>query len=95
MRYELHLSGKCAAAFVGEESAAADSDMGSIRNISWLQTRSAADFIRGVSNRTRGTSTHKPVTKCIENISEADYKCVCLNARSTANNKNVLSTTVE
>ena len=33
------------------------------------------------------TSTHKPVTKCPENISEAGYKCVCLNARSIVNPK--------
>ena len=31
------------------------------------------------------TSTHKPVTKCPENISEAGYKCMCLNARSIVN----------
>ena len=37
------------------------------------------------------TSTHKPVTKCLENISEASNKCVCLNARSIVNKKNELN----
>ena len=41
------------------------------------------------------TSTHKPVTKCPENISEADYKCVYLNARSMVNKKNELNIMVE
>ena len=34
-------------------------------------------------------STHKPGTKCPENISDAGYKCVCLNARSIVNNKKI------
>ena len=33
------------------------------------------------------TSTHKPAIKCVENISEASFKCVCLNARSIENKK--------
>ena len=33
------------------------------------------------------TSTHKPVNKCLENISEAGYKCMCLYARSIVNKK--------
>ena len=41
------------------------------------------------------TSTHKPVTKCPENISETGYKCVYLNARSIVNNKNELNIMVE
>ena len=41
------------------------------------------------------TSTHKPVTKCPENISKAGYKCVCLNARSIVNKKNELNIMVE
>ena len=41
------------------------------------------------------TITHKPVTKCPENISEAGYKCVCLNARSIVNKKNELNIMVE
>ena len=41
------------------------------------------------------TSTHKPVTKCPENISEAGYKCVCLNARSIVYKKNELNIMVE
>ena len=36
------------------------------------------------------TSTHKLVTKYPENIYEADYKCVCLIARSTVNKNNEL-----
>ena len=41
------------------------------------------------------TSTHKPVTKCQKNISEAGYKCVCLNARIIVNKKNELTITVK
>ena len=41
------------------------------------------------------TSTHKPVTQCPKNISEAGYKCVCLNARSMVNKKNELNMMVE
>ena len=45
------------------------------------------------------TITHKwydkPVTKCPENISEAGYKCMCLNARSIVNKKNELNIIVE
>ena len=39
--------------------------------------------------------THKPVTKCQENIFEAGYKCVCLNARSIVNKKKELNIMVE
>ena len=35
------------------------------------------------------------VTKCLENISEADYKYMCLNARSLVNKKNELNIMVE
>ena len=41
------------------------------------------------------TSIHKSVTKCPENISEADYKCICLNARSIVNKTNQLNIIVE
>ena len=41
------------------------------------------------------TSTHKPVTKCPENITETGFKCVCLNARSIVNNKNKLNIMVK
>ena len=41
------------------------------------------------------TNTHKPLTKCLENISESGYKCVCLNARSIVNKKNELNIMVE
>ena len=37
------------------------------------------------------TSTDKPITKCPNNISEAGYRCVCLNARSIVNKKNELN----
>ena len=40
-------------------------------------------------------STHKPVTKCPENISEAGYQCVCLNSSSIVNKKNEFNITVE
>ena len=35
----------------------------------------------------KASSIHKPVTKCPENISEAGYKYVCLNARNIINKK--------
>ena len=41
------------------------------------------------------TSTHKPVTKYPENISEVGYKCVCLNAWSIVNKKTELNIVVE
>ena len=42
------------------------------------------------------TSTNKPVTKYPENMFEAGYKGVCLNARSIVNNKkNELNIMVE
>ena len=40
-------------------------------------------------------STHKPVVKCPENISEAGYDCVCLIARSIVNKKCKLNVMVE
>ena len=33
------------------------------------------------------TSADKPITKCPKNMSEAGYRCVCLNARSIVNKK--------
>ena len=41
------------------------------------------------------TSTDKPITKCPKNMSEACYRCVCLNARSIVNKKNELNIMVE
>ena len=41
------------------------------------------------------TSTHKLETKCLENISEVVYKCVCLNARSIANTNKELNIMLE
>ena len=41
------------------------------------------------------TSTNKPITECPKNMSEADYRCVCLNARSIVNKKNELNIMVE
>ena len=40
-------------------------------------------------------STDKPITKCPKNMSEAVYRCVCLNARSIINKKNELNIMVE
>ena len=45
--------------------------------------------------RQEATSTHNPVTKCPENISEAGYKSVCLNTSSIVNKKNELNIMVE
>ena len=39
--------------------------------------------------------THRPITKCPENISEAGYKCECLDSRSIVNKKNELNIMVE
>ena len=41
------------------------------------------------------TSTDKPITKCPKNMSEAGYRCMCLNARSIVNKKNELNIMVE
>ena len=41
------------------------------------------------------TSTDKPITECPKNMSEAGYRCVCLNARSIVNKKNELNIMVE
>ena len=41
------------------------------------------------------TSTDKPITECLKNMSEAGYRCVCLNARSIVNKKNELNIMVE
>ena len=40
-------------------------------------------------------STYKPITKCPKNMSEAGYRCVCLNAGSIVNKKNELNIMVE
>ena len=36
------------------------------------------------------TSTDKPITECPKNRSEAGYRCVCLNAKSIVNKKNIM-----
>ena len=41
------------------------------------------------------TNTHKPVTKCQENIAVVGYKFVCLNARRIVNKTNKLNIMVE
>ena len=41
------------------------------------------------------TSTDKPITECLKHMSEAGYRCVCLNARSIVNKKNELNIMVE
>ena len=41
------------------------------------------------------TSTDKPMTVRSKNMSEAGYRCVCLNARSIVNTKNDLNIMVE
>ena len=41
------------------------------------------------------TSTDKSITECPKNMSEAGYRCVCLNARSIVNNKNELNIMVQ
>ena len=56
-----------------------------------VSTRSTWGYLEVPQTEQEATSTHKPRTKCPENISEAGYKCVCLNARSIVNKKNELS----
>ena len=41
------------------------------------------------------TSTDKPIIKCPKNMSEAGYRCMCLNVRSIVNKKNELNIMVE
>ena len=41
------------------------------------------------------TGTDKPITECPKNMSEAGYRCMCLNARSIVNKKNELNIMVE
>ena len=41
------------------------------------------------------TSTDRIITECSKNMSEAGYRCVCLNARSIVNKKNELNIMVE
>ena len=40
-------------------------------------------------------SADKPITKCPKDMSEAGYRCVCLNARSIVHKKNELNIMVE
>ena len=40
-------------------------------------------------------STEKPIIKCTKNMSEAGYRCVCLNVRSIVNKTNELNIMVE
>ena len=40
-------------------------------------------------------STDKPITECPKNMSEAGYKCVCLNARSIVNKEIELNIMLE
>ena len=40
------------------------------------------------SNGQEANSIHKPAEKRPENIFEAGYKCMCLNARSLVNKEN-------
>ena len=41
------------------------------------------------------SSADKPITECPKNMSEACYRCVCLNARSIVNKTNELNIMVE
>ena len=40
-------------------------------------------------------ATDKPITECPKNMSEAGYRCVCLNARCIVNKKNEFNIMVE
>ena len=41
------------------------------------------------------TSTYKPITECPNHMSEAGYRCVCLNATNIVNKTNKLNIMVE
>ena len=75
MRDGLHLSGKGAAVFVDELSAAVDSGMGRIKNIfgskHCLNKKCRGGYLEVHQTGQEATSTHKSVTKCPEKISEA------------------------
>ena len=93
MKDGLHLSGKGAAVFADELSAAVESGMGSIKIVFKLEVRRVT--LRCLKQDKRPLVHKKPVTKGPENISEAGYKCVCLNTRSIVNTKNKLNIMVE
>ena len=89
MKDGLHLSGKGAAVFADGLTAAVDSVMGSITNIFGRKTMFKLELQGGYLEMPQAgqeaTSTDKPITKCPKNMSEAGYRCVCLNARSIVN----------
>ena len=91
----LHLSRKGAAVFADELSAAVDSGTGSITNMFGSKLETQGDYLEAPQAEEVATSTDKPITKCPENISETDYKCVSLNKRSIVNKKNELNIMVE
>ena len=97
MKDGLHLSRKGAAVFADGLSAALDSGMGSVSNIfgSKHYLRSAGGNLEMPQAGQEATSTDKPITACPKNMSEAGYRCVCLNARSIVNKKNELNIMVE
>ena len=99
IRDGLHLSAKGAAVFVGELSATVHSGMGSVKDIfgskHCLNTKCGGGYLEVPQTGQEATSTHKPVTKCPENNSEAGCKCMCLNAKDIVNNINELSIMVD
>ena len=52
-------------------------------------------YLEVPQTRQEATSTYKPVTRRPENISEAGYECVCLNARRIVNKKNEFNIVVK
>ena len=93
MKDGLHLSGKGAAVFADGLTAAVDSGMGSITNIfgSLFKLEAQGGYLEMPQAGQEVTSTDKPITKCLKNMSEAGYRCMCLNARSIVNKKNKLN----
>ena len=64
----LHLSGKGAAMFADELSAAVNSGLGSIKNIFGSKHCLRAGYLEIPQTGPEATSTYKPVTKCFLNI---------------------------
>ena len=90
MKDRLHLSGKGAAVFADGLSAAVDSGMGSISNIfgsKLFKLEAQGGYLEMPQAGQEVTSTDKPITEYPKNMSEAGYRCVCLNARSIVNKK--------
>ena len=93
MRDGLHLSAKGAAVFADELSTAVDSGNGSITIclVALFKLEAQRVCFEAPQTGKEATSTHKPVTQCPENISEAGYNYVCSSDRSRCNKNTELN----